>query len=61
MTGCDHPRVGEARLHRRPVLAIDDLNLMAVPGKKIGGGRADDTCSEHKRFHGASMAYVVSV
>src|SRR5262249_46866390 len=53
VAGGDHAGVGEARLHRRLPLAIDNLHLMAVFGKKIGGGGSDDTCSEHESFHGA--------
>src|SRR5262245_22509008 len=53
----DHAGVGEARLHRSLVLAIDNLHLMPVLGKKIGGGGSNNTCSEHESFHGASLVF----
>jgi hypothetical protein len=38
-------------------LAIDDLDFMAIFGKKIGGGGSNHACSEHESLHGASLAF----
>src|SRR5215475_8259401 len=56
MAGRDHAGVGEARLHRSLVLAVDNLHLVPVVSKKIGGGGSNNACPEHKSFHGASLS-----
>src|SRR5262249_3221705 len=56
MAGRDHAGVGEARLHRSLVLAVDNLPLVPVVSKKIGGGGSNNACPEHKSFHGASLS-----
>src|SRR3546814_6692489 len=43
VAGRDHAGVGEAGLHRRLVLPVDDDDLMSVAGQFVGGDRKSTT------------------
>ncbi len=65
MIGGDLAAVGEAGLHRRSRLAVDDRDVMAGAGQIVGGRDADHAGAEdedlHALFPGKSRMERVSI